>query len=228
MPLLKTWKEDNGRWGIWQVTETIEELCACLSDNVVRQELEHVKASSRKMEYLAVRVLLKTMLGKEVRIGHELSGKPFLTGGEYHVSISHTKGYVAVGLHKSVQPGIDIEAYGERVRKVEARFVREDEMPERTRMESREELYQLLLHWSAKETMYKVLDMEEVDFLQHLKVCPFKLSPFGTFAGESYREADKVRFLIQYLIHPDFVCTYCLKRDAGSTIADEFGYERKR
>ena len=87
MPLLKTWTEENGRWGIWQVTETLEELYACLSDDVVRQELERLKAPSRKMEYLAVRVLLKTMLGKEVRIGHETSGKPFLTGGEYHVSI---------------------------------------------------------------------------------------------------------------------------------------------
>ena len=112
MPLLKTWTEENGRWGIWQVTETLEELYACLSDDVVRQELERLKAPSRKMEYLAVRVLLKTMLGKEVRIGHEPSGKPFLTGGEYHVSISHTKGYVAVGLHESAQPGIDLEAYG--------------------------------------------------------------------------------------------------------------------
>ena len=158
-----------------------------------------------------------TMLGKEVRIGHEPSGKPFLTGGEYHVSISHTKGYVAVGLHESTQPGIDIEAYGERVRKVESRFIREDEMPERARMESREELYQLLLHWSAKETMYKVLDMAEVDFLQHFKVCPFKLSSSGTFTGESYRKADKARFLIHYLIHPEFVCTYCLNTEARRT-----------
>ena len=83
MPLLKTWTEENGRWGIWQVTETLEELYACLTGDVVRQELERLKAPSRKMEYLAVRVLLKTMLGKEVRIGHEPSGKPFLTEGEY-------------------------------------------------------------------------------------------------------------------------------------------------
>ena len=93
---------------------------------MVRQEFERLKAPSRKLEYLAVRVLLKTMLGKEVRIGHEPSGKPFLTGGEYHVSISHTKGYVAVGLHESAQPGIDIEVYGERVRKVESRFITQD------------------------------------------------------------------------------------------------------
>jgi len=90
-------------------------------------------------------------------------------------------------------------------------------MPERERMESHEELYQLLLHWSAKETMYKVLDMAEVDFLQHLKVCPFKLSSSGTFTGESYRKADKARFLIHYLIYPEFVCTYCLNTEACRT-----------
>ena len=65
--------------------------------------------------------------------------------------------------------------------------------------------------------MYKVLNMAEVDFLQHLKVCPFKLSSSGTFTGESYRKTDKARFLIHYLIHPEFVCTYCLNTEARRT-----------
>ena len=39
MPLLKTWTEENGRWGIWQVTETLEELYACLSDDMVWEEI---------------------------------------------------------------------------------------------------------------------------------------------------------------------------------------------
>ena len=207
MPLLKTWTEENGRWGIWQVTETLEELYACLSDDVVRQELERLKAPSRKMEYLAVRVLLKTMLGKEARIGHEPSGKPFLTGGEYHVSISHTKGYVAVGLHESAQPGIDIEAYGERVRKVESRFVREDEMPERARMESREELYQLLLHWSAKETVFKCMKNADAD-LRKLCLSHFIPQKEGTFQVREYATEGQSLFSVGYRICEDFVLTW--------------------
>ena len=207
MPLLKTWTEENGRWGIWQVTETLEELYACLSDDVVRQELERLKAPSRKMEYLAVRVLLKTMLGKEARIGHEPSGKPFLTGGEYHVSISHTKGYVAVGLHESAQPGIDIEAYGERVRKVESRFVREDEMPERARMESREELYQLLLHWSAKETIFKCMKNADAD-LRKLCLSHFIPQKEGTFQVREYATEGQSLFSVGYRICEDFVLTW--------------------
>ena len=207
MPLLKTWTEENGRWGIWQVTETLEELYACLSDDVVRQELERLKAPSRKMEYLAVRVLLKTMLGKEARIGHEPSGKPFLTGGEYHVSISHTKGYVAVGLHESAQPGIDIEAYGERVRKVESRFVREDEMPERARMESREELYQLLLHWSAKETVFKCMKNADAD-LRKICLSHFIPQKEGTFQVREYATEGQSLFSVGYRICEDFVLTW--------------------
>lgn len=210
MPLLSRWKENDGLWGIWHVTETGEELRSFLSDHAVSEELELLKAPSRKLEYLAVRVLLKVLRGREGQIGHEVSGKPFLVGENCHISISHTKGYVAVGLHETLHPGIDIETFGERVRKVETRFVREDEMPERKSMESREELYQLLLHWSAKETMFKVLDCEEVDFLRHLKVEPFRLVSSGTFGGESFHLKACRHFTIHYLIHSDFVCTYCL------------------
>lgn len=208
MPLWKTWEEEEGRWGIWQVTETPEELRACLSDTRVQEELDRLRAPSRKLEYLAVRVLLKALCGKEVRIGHEPSGKPFLREDSRRISISHTRNYVAVGLHATASPGIDIEWYGERVRKVVSRFVRDDEMPDRENMEPQEELYQLLLHWSAKETMFKMLDCAEVDFLAHLKVEPFKLAASGTFRGEFSRPDSSRHFMIHYLIHPEFVCTY--------------------
>lgn len=210
MPLLRIWKEDEGLWGIWHVTETTEELRRCLSDEMLEQELARLKAPSRKLECLAVRVLLKAMRGKEGQIGHEPSGKPFLINENSRISISHTKNYVAVGLHETASPGIDIEMYGERVRKVVPRFIREDEMPDRLCMKPQEELYQLLLHWSAKETMFKILDCVEVDFLKHLKVCPFQLASSGTFEGESFR-MNKIRhFTVHYLTHAEFVCTYCV------------------
>ncbi len=227
MPLWKTWEEDEGRWGIWQVTETPEELRDCLSDTKVQQELDRLKAPSRRLEYLAVRVLLKTLCGKEVRIGHEPSGKPFLWDDSRRISISHTRNYVAVGLHATASPGIDIEMYGDRVRKVASRFVREDEISGRDSMEPREELYQLLLHWSAKETMFKMLDCQEVDFLSHLKVEPFKLAASGVFRGESFRLGFPQHFMIHYLIHPEFVCTYCVGND-GEQMQADFVFKEKR
>ena len=54
MPLLKTWTEENGRWGIWQVTETLEELYACLSDDVVRHGFFHQFAHVYRIYILVV------------------------------------------------------------------------------------------------------------------------------------------------------------------------------
>lgn len=78
-------------------------------------------AESRKLERLAVRVLLYVMLGEEKEIGYHPNGKPYLADSSFSISISHTKGYVAVLLGRpEKEVGIDIEFYGERVRKVAA------------------------------------------------------------------------------------------------------------
>lgn len=210
MPLLKQWNDEGGRWGIWHVTEPMETLLAELSDTSVRQEFESLKAPSRKREFLAVRVLLKHLMGREMCIGHEPSGRPFLKGEEGYITISHTRNYVAIGLHETAVPGIDIERYAERVRKVEPRFVREDEMPGRKCMQEEEELYQLLLHWSAKETLFKVMDCSSVDFVAHLQIVPFQLSSCGIMEGRSLHPDNHSCYQIHYLTHPDFVCTYCV------------------
>ena len=63
--------------------------------------------------------------------------------------------------------GIDIEQYGERVRKVAHKFVRDDELPgayEGT------DTWGMLLHWSAKEAVYKCLNIDSVDFREHLYI----------------------------------------------------------
>lgn len=214
MPLLYRWNEDGGLWGIWEVTETPEELEGMLCDkSLFASELEPVRSQKRRLELLGARVLLKTLSGGEKRVLHAPSGKPFLEGDRRRITISHTNGYVAVGIHGSASPGIDVERFGEKVRKVMPRFVRDDEMPDRKLMDDREYLCQLLLHWSAKETMYKVLEQEEVDFIQHLRVRPFRLASKGEIAGEEYRTGGREVFRLRYFIHPDFVCTFCVRPD---------------
>lgn len=82
------------------------------------EELSQLKSEARQLEYLAVRVLLRAVCGEEKHISHYSSGKPFLTDGSFHITISHTRGYVAVGLHATYEVGVDIEYISNRVRKV--------------------------------------------------------------------------------------------------------------
>lgn len=212
MPILKHWNERGAVWGIWKVTESADDLYALLSPlSAVQSELEQLKSPSRQLEYLAVRVLIKTLLGKECLISHEPSGKPVFAELTYHLTISHTKGYVAVGIHPDKEIGIDIEYVAERVRKVTPRFVRKDELPGLENHDSSDQLYELLLVWSAKETLFKVLNLSEVDFLEHLHIKPFTLYGTGTLSGCEYRTKNGKSYIISYLTHPDFVCTYVVE-----------------
>ena len=110
MPLLKKWIENGALFAIWRVEETAEELRKMLVASLpYDEELSQLKSEARQLEYLAVRVLLRAVCGEEKHISHYSSGKPFLTDGSFHITISHTRGYVAVGLHATYEVGVDIE-----------------------------------------------------------------------------------------------------------------------
>ena len=209
MPLFNKWKDEGGTWGIWKVTESPEVLLSYLTaESYDPAEMAKFKCTSRQLEYLAVRVLVKALTQKEYRISHFPSGKPYLEDHSLNITVSHTKGYVAVGLHPTKEVGIDIEHVSERVLNVTSRFVRPDEFPGISTYPTNTRLYLYLLGWSAKETMFKVLNESEVDFLQHLKVSKFALQTSGVFVGHEMKTPKKRAFGIHYHTHPDFVLTY--------------------
>ncbi|MEG1005490.1 MAG: 4'-phosphopantetheinyl transferase superfamily protein [Bacteroides sp.] len=199
--------EDTVRWGVWKMDESVEELLALLPTREPYEDgLERFTALHRKLEWLSVRVLLYQLLGKTVEIGYEPSGKPYLVDHSYFISISHTKGYVAVILSTVSEVGIDIEQYGPRIHKVAHKFMRDDEVATPYNDDS---TWPLLLHWSAKEVMFKCMDAAEVDFREHLRIFPFAVSSQGEFQSCEYRTDLKRSFLIHYQIHADFVLTWC-------------------
>lgn len=197
MPLLKKWIENGALFAIWRVEETAEELRKMLVASLpYDEELSQLKSEARQLEYLAVRVLLRAVCGEEKHISHYSSGKPFLTDGSFHITISHTRGYVAVGLHATYEVGVDIEYISNRVRKVAGRYMYPDEL-----RHSSDTAY-LLVQWSAKETMYKLLDEQGVDFLEHLRIVPFQLQTDGRCEGHELRTSSQIHFDIHLsLIH---------------------------
>ncbi len=220
MAVFLQYRDDAVRWGVWKMDETIDELLNLLP----RKEWyrEHIasrfRTTHRQMEWLAVRVLLYQMLGEEKEITYAPTGKPYLADGSSHISISHTKGYVAVILDSAGGVGIDIEQYGNRIHKVAYKFMRDDEAPLAWQGD---DTWGLLLHWSAKEVMFKCMDADGVDFRDHLYIEPFMLSPAeaneeypqGMFRAFEYKTERQRRFLIHYLIHTGFVLTWCVENE---------------
>lgn len=210
------------RVAVWHVTEDYEELLSLLPDaDAVSSEAEQQFSSEfRRVEWTAVRVLLYTVLDRQVHISYNDQGAPLLPGYEgLHISISHTKGYVAIALSESVPVGIDVEQIERieertnvfddkeklpRVEKVRTRFMRDDECAETT--------IGLLLHWSAKETLFKVLGREGVNFVDEMQVSPFDETQYeGEFTIEDLKEDDT--YIIYYKVFDNFVLTYTKKQD---------------
>lgn len=205
MALFMQHKDDSSLLGVWRMDESLSALRDELPGSTLfDQAVERFTSPHRQLEWLSVRVLLYHLLNEEKEINYLPSGKPYLTDGSFSISISHTKGYVAVILGKT-PVGIDIEQYGQRVHKVAHKYMREDEIPAPYQGD---DTWSLLLHWSAKEVMFKCMDAAEVDFRQHLHIEPFILQEHGTFCAREYRTERQRHFLIHYLIHPDFVLTW--------------------
>lgn len=204
MPLFLHHKERACEWGVWRVSETYGELCALLPRATVEEAESRFAAPHRRQEWLAVRALLRQLAGRDAEVCYLPSGRPCLADGSACISISHTRGYVAVILGRGTV-GIDIEQYGPRVHRVADRFMRDDEaaLP----FEG-DDTWSLLLHWSAKETLFKCLDAEGVDFRRHLRIIPFRPARRGVFHAREYRTGERRRFFVRYLLHPGFVLTW--------------------
>ena len=206
MPLLI--KEPTPLWGIWKIEESSDELLSLLD----RREwylpfLQQHRQEGRRKEWLAVRVLLKALLGREARIGYLEHGTPYLPGESLHISVSHTRGYAAVLLSETPFPGIDIEYISERVKKISTRFMSEGELGQ---VDPSRETVHMLLHWSGKETLFKALQEQEVDFRGDLHIRPFLHSDAGTFEAYETRTLARREYVLNYRVTDDFVVTYSI------------------
>ena len=164
MGLFLQHKTVDMQWSVWKMEESLDTLFSLLPD--VRrvsceQEMQRFTSDRRKLEWLSVRVLLYSMLQEDKEIGYSSEGKPHLTDNSSFISISHTKGYVAVILSSVAPVGIDIEQYGQRVKRVYDRFIRSDE---RVEPYQGDETWSMLLHWSAKETIFKSMETLFITF----------------------------------------------------------------
>ena len=153
---------------------------------------------------MACLVLLQELTGGPVCVAYRPNGAPYLSGSSLHISISHTKGYAAVLLQNRPAAGIDIEYRSERVSKIRSRFMNSEE---EAGIDKEHETEHLLLHWCAKETLFKMIGQEEVDFLHHLHVRPFPYAEEGSFTVYETRTEEGAVYRLDYLVTPDFVLT---------------------
>ena len=195
--------------GLWQMDESPEQLCDLYPHLLpYRSSLDDkYKNDGRKLEFLAIRALMyemlrvngasKGLLSHAGDFTHNGQGKPLFRG--YHVSISHTKGYAALILSKKSEVAVDIEYMSDRVERIASKFLRKDERAD--------SLDSKLVHWCAKETVFKLFSEENLLF-EDMRVKPFDTMSDWACDVENLKSGKTAR--VDFELAMDFVLTYSM------------------
>lgn len=192
---------------IWQITESDEELIAPLPDGfaLLNEAHSRFKAVGRRLEWLAVRRLLHA-IGCKSSIAYHPTGRPYLLDDNRHISISHTRGYAAVAIHYDYPVGLDIEQRSDKVCRVKNKFLSDEEkvflLPEKENVDA------LLVIWTVKEAMFKLIDKEGIDFAEHFHLSPFQMAEEGALVARESFTNERKTFAFRYRIYPDFVLSF--------------------
>ena len=208
MLIRKEKTEKNGLLGIWKITESANDILAMMPLSLRLQSERHIATlhvQRRIMERLCARLLLFLLLNEEKKIAYTAEGSPYLTDHSYQISISHTNKYVAVLLHKTQRVGIDIETISERINKVAHKFISDEEY-----IDAAQPSIHRLLHWSAKESLFKVTPEKEIDFRQHLFISSFTPETSGKMRACITKLSPNKLLDVYYEVHETYVLTWVI------------------
>jgi len=198
------------------ITETPDELLSQLEQKAWYMPFLAKMGAHRQREWLTIRVLLKKIFGEERQISYTPAGRPYLAGSSYHISISHTKGYAAVAVDDTYPVAVDIEQISPRVEKLRSRFMNERE---EKNLSKTCPLIHSLLHWSAKEALFKYMDEGDIDFKSQLHIHPFEpaMGEWKDFTAHETRTQQQHHFVIRYVVEKEYVLCLISALPSNST-----------
>lgn len=172
--LIKDLDDDyHSRIGVWQITESEEELRSLTSiPSDELEEISYIKNESLRKQKLAVRALLDALFEEKVYLNHHDNGKPYIENSAVNISITHTSKYVAVILNDTDEVGIDCESLDRDFSAVEKKALSEDEKDDLDD-DADERREQLAMYWCAKEAVFKLVSIYNVDFAEQIEIEDF-------------------------------------------------------
>ena len=148
---------------------------------------------------------LSTLLHPNSEIQKDAWGKPFIPNGP-HINYSHSSSHVLWGEHAEHAIGVDIENERPQLIKLQSKFCSTEEL---SYLDCSEPLSQLLLIWSAKESIYKAYGKKALDFRVHMQIAPFKALTEGSLEAILHIEKE-VPLSVHYKRVDTSVATWCV------------------
>ncbi len=157
---------ETTRLGIWKIEETED----FFKGNVPQHR--DVTHPHKRLQHLAGRFLLQFLFPDfpYVLIQIADTSKPFLSGEQYHFSISHCGDYAAAIVSKDSRVGIDIEIPVERIVRIRDKYLSSNEKIKWSVGGLKPDVRTLTLLWSCKESVFKWYGDGGVDFRKHIQI----------------------------------------------------------
>jgi 4'-phosphopantetheinyl transferase EntD len=203
MPLLYRQKGPNQtQVAVWQITESEPKLMSRLTFcESMTQQLKPISNPSKRLEWLASRILIQELLDCPPAVSYSTNGKPRIEGKDVHLSISHTSGFAAVVASPQKATGIDIEYPSPRIKKLSPRFVNATE-EKQFEICGRERGSALV--WCAKETLYKIVDTPGIQFKEDMVIEGLSPDMSGTLKSMIFVHGQWVSMVLQYRVTPEY------------------------
>jgi phosphopantetheinyl transferase len=182
----------SGNLLLWQAEEEIawfKEQLDLVSH--LWEEYESLANDARRHRWLASRYVVQQVTQQSpLNILKDHSGRPYLDAERKPMSLSHCEGFVAA-IHSDVSVGIDVERINPRVQKIKNYFLRDEEIDLLGK-----ENGELMLAWSAKESIFKWYGKQNLGFKSQL--CIRSIDFVGQVLDVEITTKDKI------LIQPVF------------------------
>ena len=166
------------------------------------QDNGQIKGRNREKESIR---RLSSLLHPNSEIRKDAWGKPYIPNGP-QINYSHSSSHVLWGEHPENAIGVDIENERPQLIKLQSKFCSSEEL---AYLDASDPLHQLLLIWSAKESIYKAYGKKSLDFKVHMQISPFEVSTKGTLKALLNIE-KKVPLAIHYKRFGTSVATWCV------------------
>jgi len=201
MPVDRIYTSEDAVWGYWRIEEQETSLA---SEVPFEKTPPAVTNPLKRLEFLAGRVLIKTLLNKWGIPFHGLTkdeyGKPFLAGSDIQLSLSHSYPYVAAILHRQKNVGIDLEQPKTKMLRIGPRVLAADELAD-----AGDNIVKHCIYWCAKEALIKVHGKKDLILSKNLLVTPFSLDFRGYLIGRILADNMVTTIPLEYIVTDNFV-----------------------
>ena len=202
MPLLKIVNKKKFNYGIWKITESVEELLNKADFNKIEiKYFENFKNLCRKKQSISSRLILNELSKKKISVCYNRHGSPF-SNEIKNISISHSN-KLSVALISDNLVGIDIQKKSEKIQIVKKKFIAKNDTNNSLNESS-------FFHyvWCSKEAIFKTLDGLPCSFKKNifLKNLSEKKS-----LGHYQSFNKKLKFIIYHEMFEDYFISIAYK-----------------